>query len=89
MLGTKELDLLNRSEIGHHLYMSLWELSNMKGSHNDHFVVRKKYIEQYLIDLEEDYKKPGSESYIEETRATKEILEKIVSEMKTNNLYIQ
>lgn len=89
MLGTKELDLLNRSEISHNLYMTLWDLSTMKGSHNDPFVVRKENIKQHLTDLENDYKVPGNESYIEETQLTKDILEKIVSGMKTNNLYIQ
>lgn len=88
MLGTKELDLINRSEMSHSLFMTLWDLSSMKGSHNDPFVVTKKTILQYLTDLKEDYETADA-AYIESTSDVKGLLETIVEKMKTNNLYIQ
>ena len=85
MLAVKELDLIHRSEIGYESYMLLWELSRMKGDHNDPFVVTKKNIAEYLEGkVTEKISEDGNP--VHDTLGT---LNSITVQMKTNNLYVQ
>ncbi len=84
MLGIKQMDFFNRSEISHETQMSLYDLARLKGSHNDSFVVKKGDMIKYI----EDHG-PSPVRGINDPETFLHFLEKMVVMMKTNNLYIQ